>query len=595
MSRHGLYPTVPDRGDERADAVLPSSRPAGGAVRAVRARRQSRGTNGLRDSREEDGAEGGANVEVVVRVRPMLAPERDRGEERRVRCDGRSVSVQMADGTDSTGGARGMTKDFAFQAVVPEDAGQAEFFEASGAKRLLDAAMDGYSSTIFAYGQTGCGKTHTIAGPSDAGVPGHEHAGLITRSCEYLAGRAAQLPAGTSWQFRASFLEIYNDQAYDLLNPSAGQLGERWNDTQGHFVENLFVVNCETLDDLMTVVGEGIRNRRVGSHAKNLDSSRSHAIFSVELDINPEGGGGGQADGTGARRGKVALVDLAGSERLKDTKSDERGAQMLREAGHVNRSLFVLGKVIAALAKSERDSFRKSQTSGGFLPPYRDSLLTKLLMDSLGGNSHALMVACVSPCAADYEETLSTLFYASRAGRIRNRPTRRTVSVDEPSEAMRDELDQLRQEVAQLRSRVPQEGAVGTPMGAVGGNFGGGGGGGAVHSGGLPLLGPGRGVTGSRLSTPLATETAALERRMRDVDDQNLQLQATLDDAVAENEMLRQTVRAMQRGGGGSAGTQRSSTSNDGKRTPRASANAVHTEGMSSAESRLAELREDFE
>lgn len=567
MSRFGLYPTAP-QGRDAVGAAPGSSRgrhrtAAGGGAAAARSRRQSRNLDD--DVATSGGGSERANVEVVVRVRPMLSHEQARGEQRRVLCDGRTVSVQMADGTDSTGGPRGMTKDFSFQAVVGEDAGQGDFFEASGAKRLLDAAMDGYASTIFAYGQTGCGKTHTIAGP-DGGAPqplGSENAGLIARTCEYLAARAEQLPAGARCHFRASFLEIYNDQAYDLLNPSAGQLCERWNDTQGHFVENLFVVNCETLEDLSTVVGEGVRNRRVGSHAKNLDSSRSHAIFSIELDIDG-------TDDTLARRGKVALVDLAGSERLKGTKSDERGAQMLREAGHVNRSLFVLGKVIAALAKSERDSFRKSQ-NGGFLPPYRDSLLTKLLMDSLGGNSHALMVACVSPCAADYEETLSTLFYASRAGRIRNRPTRRTIS--EPTESMMDELEQLRQEVAVLRLRVPQDTAkesdVDTGEGA----------------GTLPRLGVGRVV--SRLSTPLATETAALERRVRETEDQNVQLQTLLDDAVAENEMLRHTVRAMQRAE--SAGDSTRIRSGRGTSVVQAGG------GGSSAESRLAELREDFE
>lgn len=571
MSRFGLYPTAPQGRDHLA--VAPGSSrgrhrtfAAGGGAAAARSRRQSRDEEG---AASHGGGIDRANVEVVVRVRPMLSHERARGEPRRVHCDGRTVSVQMADGTDSTGGPRGMTKDFSFQALVGEDAGQGDFFEASGAKRLLDAAMDGYASTIFAYGQTGCGKTHTIAGP-DGGAPqplGSENAGLIARTCEYLADRANQLPPGARCHFRASFLEIYNDQAYDLLNPSAGPLCERWNDTQGHFVENLFVVNCETLEDLTTVVGEGVRNRRVGSHAKNLDSSRSHAIFSIELDIDG-------TDITPARRGKVALVDLAGSERLKGTKSDERGAQMLREAGHVNRSLFVLGKVIAALAKSERDSFRKSQT-GGFLPPYRDSLLTKLLMDSLGGNSHALMVACVSPCAADYEETLSTLFYASRAGRIRNRPTRRTIS--EPTESMMDELQQLRQEVAELRLRVPQ--AIARQDGAVVGGDG----------GALPRLGVGR--ASPRLSTPLATETAALERRMREVEDQSVQLQSLLDDAVAENEMLRHTVRAMQR-----AESPGSSSRDSSKRSGRGtSTSVIQADGGSSVESRLAELREDFE
>ena len=564
MSRFGLYPMAPGSSRGGGQRTV-----AGGGAAAARARRQSRNLD--EDAAASGGGSDRANVEVVVRVRPMLSHERERGEQRRVLCDGRTVSVQMADGTDSTGGPRGMTKDFSFQAVVGEHAGQGDFFEASGAKRLLDAAMDGYASTIFAYGQTGCGKTHTIAGP-DGGAPqplGSENAGLIARTCEYLAARASQLPVGARCHFRASFLEIYNDQAYDLLNPSAGQLCERWNDTQGHFVENLFVVNCETLEDLSTVVGEGVRNRRVGSHAKNLDSSRSHAIFSIELDIDG-------TDDTPARRGKVALVDLAGSERLKGTKSDERGAQMLREAGHVNRSLFVLGKVIAALAKSERDSFRKSQ-NGGFLPPYRDSLLTKLLMDSLGGNSHALMVACVSPCASDYEETLSTLFYASRAGRIRNRPTRRTIS--EPTESMMDELQQLRQEVAELRLRVPQD--IVTEHDVDVGR----------DTGTLPRLGVGR--VASRLSTPLATETAALERRVRETEDQNVQLQALLDDAVAENEVLRHTVRAMQRAeSAGSAG--RDSTKIRSGRG--VSTSVVQADGGgSSAESRLAELREDFE
>ena len=274
-----------------------------------------------------------ANVSVVARVRPMNDSERQRGTEQAVHAgeDTTTLSVdtrQAAVDLTGAGVTRGVTKDFTFNGVVGGDVDQDQFFKVSGVKKMLDAAMKGYAVSIFAYGQTGAGKTHTIAGPAggedDQSLTGSQ-AGLMPRVCEYLVSQAKTATA--KYSFKASFLEIYNEQAYDLLNPSTGVLQERWNDTQGFFVENLFVVECDSLGDLQSIIAEGIRNRRVGSHQLNKDSSRSHSIFTIDINIE---------DGGARRYGRVALIDLAGSERLKDTKSGNNSS-MLREASNINR------------------------------------------------------------------------------------------------------------------------------------------------------------------------------------------------------------------------------------------------------------------
>ena len=214
------------------------------------------------------------------------------------------------------------------------------------------------------------------------------------------------------YTIRASFCEIYKEHVYDLLNMNSSSLAVRWNIRNGFFVQDLFVVECEVLQDVMAVVSEGHRNRRIGSHQLNKDSSRSHSILTVHLEsetIDPDDGH------TLVKFGKIVFVDLAGSERLKDTKSE---GLTLTETAAINKSLFTLSKVISALSDSKK---HKSSKSMNFIP-YRDSKLTKLLMDSLGGTSMCLMVACVSPASQYLEETLSTLNYATRANKIQNKP-----------------------------------------------------------------------------------------------------------------------------------------------------------------------------
>jgi len=189
--------------------------------------------------------------------------------------------------------------------------------------------------------------------------------GIIPRAIQYMWDTMTNKPE--QYYVKASFMEIYNEQIRDLLNPASGILHCRWNVKNGFFVEDLMVVDCTNPDDLLAVLHEGMRNRKTGSHDLNKDSSRSHSIMTIYVisEVKSEDGH------IFKKYGKLVFVDLAGSERLKETKSK---GEMLKETGNINKSLFTLGKVISALASKKP------------VPhiPYRDSKLTMLLMDSLG-------------------------------------------------------------------------------------------------------------------------------------------------------------------------------------------------------------------
>lgn len=357
-----------------------------------------------------------SNVKVVCRVRPL--------NEREASSGAHAAVVVRSDRVVSVSGSRlgkQYTQRFEFDRALDGRVQQPQFFEGSGVRRMLDAALEGYGATIFAYGQTGSGKTHTMFGSSVSGGTD----GIIPRAIEYLYLRARQLSGtagemvgvggggGARCSLRSSFCEIYNEQVYDLLNPQASpghdgrmlprSLHVRQSDSSGFLVQDLFVVACEDTEDMTAVVAEGVANRHVSNHAMNKDSSRSHALFTIEIDV--EGGG------RPARRGKVCFVDLAGSERLRDTHST---GQVLKEAGFINSSLFVLGKVISALSTVgvPADGASTHQTAGATVP-FRDSKLTMLLKDCLGGRSLALMVACVSPATSYADESVATLSYAT--------------------------------------------------------------------------------------------------------------------------------------------------------------------------------------
>ena len=301
--------------------------------------------------------------------------------------------------------ASGKPQSFTFDRVFGPGSTQEEFFETSGVKNLLDSVLDGYYCTAFAFGQTGSGKTYTITGP-DALNSGD--LGVIQRSFAYLMDEAAKRD-DTRYLFSASYLEIYNEQVLDLLNPFSGRgaLQVRWRASDGFYVENLFTLECATTDDLLAILEEGLQYRQTSSHEMNERSSRSHSILTVHVEsimITDD-----EYAHPIRRRGKMSFVDLAGSERVKETKSE---GQMLVETTNINKSLLTLGHCISSLADPKKRA--------GHIP-FRDSTLTMLLKDNLGGSGMTLMIACVSPATSSALESTKTLRYASRAKRIQNK------------------------------------------------------------------------------------------------------------------------------------------------------------------------------
>jgi kinesin family member 12 len=333
-----------------------------------------------------------------------------------------------------------------FHRIFGENTHQSQIFEECGVKRLVEKAVEGYNSTVFAYGQTGSGKTHTITGPDDIPFTDFDNElwGVVPRCLRYmfaLITRLNETQPDARVSVHASYLEIYNEQVQDLLNPTNVALPVRYNNEKGFFVENLFVVECEVLDDCMAVLEEGLKNRKTASHALNDRSSRSHGIMTMLIQtetVDPD-------DSRLIRKtGKLSFVDLAGSEKIKESKAT---GQTLTETLNINKSLLTLGICISALAEMKRKN-----KNGQIHVPYRDSKLTKLLSDTLGGNGVALMVACVSPAAYNLNETLSTLRYASRAKYIQNRPA---VQID-PREELILKLKKQVKETTEENDRLRQ-------------------------------------------------------------------------------------------------------------------------------------------
>ena len=390
------------------------------------------------------------NIQVQVRVRPLNEFERNRGDHECVHVseDGRTVQrvapLAQADRMRSAAlNAKANIKALTFDGALCGSS-QARVFESARVEQLLRDALAGFAVTVFAYGQTGSGKTFTMSGPEslDLGEDGapapleSSAAGLMPRALGQLfsllgSRQDGRLPAGCS--VRASYLELYNESINDLLNPDSTNLQLRWQVKTGAFVENLLQVDCESVIDAMAVFNEGTRNRKVGSHLLNKDSSRSHCMMSLYV----------QRADLGGPEGRISFVDLAGSERLSESHT---AGDALKETGHINKSLFALGNVISALADARR--------RGGYIP-YRDSKLTRLLMDGLGGEGRTLMLACCSPSSHHLDETLNTLHFASRSKNIQNRPVVQQVDtsgtlVQQMQAAMRS----LHEENAALRSRL---------------------------------------------------------------------------------------------------------------------------------------------
>lgn len=344
---------------------------------------------------------------------------------------------------------RSFTFDNSFWSHDPKDAHyahQEDVYNSLG-EEFLDHNFEGYHTCIFAYGQTGSGKSYTMMGTPD-------RPGLIPRTCQDLFERieAAQNETpNISYGVRVSYFEVYNEHVRDLLvpvvpNQAPYYLKIRESPTEGPYVKDLTEVPVRSIDEILRYMKMGDSSRTTASTKMNDTSSRSHAVFTIMLkQIHHDM----ETDETTERSSRIRLVDLAGSERAKAT---EATGQRLREGSNINKSLTTLGRVIAALADPKANRSGKGGRGKDMVVPYRDSILTWLLKDSLGGNSKTAMIACIAP--SDYDETLSTLRYADQAKRIR---TRAVVNQDHISSAERDaQIAAMAEEIRMLQVSVSE-------------------------------------------------------------------------------------------------------------------------------------------
>ncbi|XP_030013176.1 kinesin-like protein KIF13A isoform X5 [Sphaeramia orbicularis] len=378
-------------------------------------------------------------VKVAVRVRPMNRREIELNTKCVVDMED-NQTVLHPPPSNAKGENRKQPKVFAFdhcfwsmdESNVPKYAGQEVVFKCLG-EGILENAFQGYNACIFAYGQTGSGKSFSMMGNG-------EQPGLIPRLCCSLFERVhKEENEAHTFKVEVSYMEIYNEKVRDLLDPKGSRqsLKVREHKVLGPYVDGLSQLAVTSFEDIEVLMSEGNKSRTVAATNMNEESSRSHAVFSIIVtqtlyDL--------QSGNSGEKVSKLSLVDLAGSERVSKTGA---AGERLKEGSNINKSLTTLGCVISALADQ---SAAKGKAK---FVPYRDSVLTWLLKDNLGGNSKTAMIATVSPAADNYEETLSTLRYADRAKRIVNHAV---VNEDPNARIIRE----LREEVEKLKVQLSQ-------------------------------------------------------------------------------------------------------------------------------------------
>ncbi|XP_052416724.1 kinesin-like protein KIF18A [Carassius gibelio] len=358
-----------------------------------------------------------SHVKVVVRVRPLNNKEKDGNHKKVVQVvdnhmlifDPKEEEVTFFRGqrVGNRDVRRRANKDlkFVFDSVFREDSSQMEVFE-NTTKAIVDGVLNGYNCTVFAYGATGAGKTHTMLGSSDS-------PGVMFLTMNELFARMDIIKEDKVFNIAFSYLEVYNEQIRDLLTNS-GPLAVREDGSNGVVVQGLTLHEPKSAEHILEALDYGNRNRTQHPTDMNATSSRSHAVFQIYLrqqdktaSLNPN-----------VRVAKMSLIDLAGSERASATNT--KGAR-LREGANINRSLLALGNVINTLANPK---CKKTHI------PYRDSKLTRLLKDSLGGNCRTVMIANVSPSSLSYEDTHNTLKYANRAKEIKSTLRSNVMSLD---------------------------------------------------------------------------------------------------------------------------------------------------------------------
>ncbi|XP_063045994.1 kinesin-like protein KIF11 [Engraulis encrasicolus] len=377
----------------------------------------------------------GKNIQVAVRCRPFNASERKSNSHGVVECDQNRREV-----TVRTGGDRSTRKTYKFDMVFGPPSKQIDVYK-SVVCPILDEVIMGYNCTIFAYGQTGTGKTFTMEGErSPAGEFTWEEdplAGIVPRSLHQIF--ESLTATGSEFSVKVSLLEIYNEELFDLL--STADISERLQlyddprNKRGVIVKGLEEVTVHNKYEVYKIMERGTAKRKTACTLMNMYSSRSHSVFTITIhmkEITPEGE-------ELVKIGKLNLVDLAGSENVGRSGAVDKRA---REAGNINQSLLTLGRVITSLVER------------GPHVPYRESKLTRILQDSLGGHTRTSIIATVSPASVNLEETLSTLDYAIRAKNILNKPqVNQKLTKKALIKEYTQEIEQLKRDLASTREK----------------------------------------------------------------------------------------------------------------------------------------------
>lgn len=366
-------------------------------------------------------------MKVVVRCRPMNQKEIAQGHQRIIEMNVKKGTIEI----NNPAKKEEVPRMFTYDSVYDWNSKQIDLYDETF-RQLVDSVLEGYNGTIFAYGQTGTGKTFTMEGVRSDPIL----RGVIPNSFEHIFTHIARTQ-NQQYLVRASYLEIYQEDIRDLLSKDQSrrlELKER-PDT-GVYVKDLQSFVCKSVKEIEHVMNVGNQNRAVGATNMNEHSSRSHAIFIITIECSEPG-----ADGENhIRVGKLNMVDLAGSER--QTKTGATG-ERLKEATKINLSLSALGNVISALVDGKSTHV-----------PYRDSKLTRLLQDSLGGNARTVMVANIGPASYNFEETITTLRYANRAKNIKNKPKIN----EDPKDAL---LREFQEEIVRLKRELEKRGGGG--------------------------------------------------------------------------------------------------------------------------------------
>ncbi|XP_012371494.1 kinesin-like protein KIF1A isoform X2 [Octodon degus] len=385
----------------------------------------------------------GASVKVAVRVRPFNSREMSRDSKCIIQMSGSTTTIVNPKQPKET--PKSFSFDYSYWShTSPEDinyASQKQVYRDIG-EEMLQHAFEGYNVCIFAYGQTGAGKSYTMMGKQEK-----DQQGIIPQLCEDLFSRINDTTNDNmSYSVEVSYMEIYCERVRDLLNPkNKGNLRVREHPLLGPYVEDLSKLAVTSYNDIQDLMDSGNKARTVAATNMNETSSRSHAVFNI---IFTQKRHDAETNITTEKVSKISLVDLAGSER-----ADSTGAKgtRLKEGANINKSLTTLGKVISALAEMDSGPNKNKKKKKTDFIPYRDSVLTWLLRENLGGNSRTAMVAALSPADINYDETLSTLRYADRAKQIRCN----AIINEDPNNKL---IRELKDEVTRLRDLLYAQG-----------------------------------------------------------------------------------------------------------------------------------------